>query len=113
MGASPSVRYRTEPVGESDLFAKKPVNLILDNRVAFARSGLESGSFNDFNVSMTVPTDTITLKVDRGACNSGTAHAEQHRQKLMGNREGIRLKSVAHHQEPARAPCFHAMTRIA
>jgi hypothetical protein len=113
MWPSPSVRYRTENIARTDLFAKKPVDLILYNRVAFAGSSLEPGLVDDFNLSMTIANDAISLKADRGACNSSSAHTKQRRQQLMGNREAIGLESVAHHQKPPRAPCFHAVTRIA
>lgn len=58
------------------LIGQQAVHFLLDDRVAFARAGLQSGTIKHGDVAATVTDKAGTLQFPGGFCNSFPAHAQ-------------------------------------
>lgn len=103
------VGWRMQPTSS----AEQPRELVADNPVAFARTGLQRRAVQNGNHAPLVTDRAVFLKGMKHLCHAGTPYAQHQREKLVGQRELVGLDSVVARQQPTAAALRHRVQAIA
>jgi hypothetical protein len=87
--------------------------LLLDHAVALARGRLETRAVEDGDPATGIGNRASLLEDGGGHRHAGPPDPEHHREKLLGQRQGIAGGAVMGHQQPARQPLLKRVVHVA
>ncbi len=95
------------------MLGQQPQQFLLDHRVAFARTGLQSRALEHLDVAAAVTDDAGTLQVSGSLGNPFPPHAEHARDQFLRHHQLARRDPVESEQQPAAQLLLHRMVPVA